>query len=262
MRALTRGGPKELLRVGGLALIEWVARECAASGIGDVLVVVAPGKESIARLLAPHAGSPGYPVRIDFVIQPTPRGLADAIRFGRAMVGDQPIAVALPDNLFLGDAPGLAQVIETYYRTGKSVVAVAHVNARSAHRYGPTGVFAGRPRGDQFDIDAVPDKTSATATFDAGGAAAAYTGVGRYVLTSDVWALIDEIERAVPEGTEMDDIPVLQRLLAAGRLAGCRIRGDFLDVGLPAGYTDALARLEVAPGPEARGAAGGVGPST
>jgi UTP--glucose-1-phosphate uridylyltransferase len=248
MRALTGGGPKELLRAGGLAVVEWVARECAASGIGDVLVVIAPGKESIAHLLAARAGSPGYPVRIEFVVQPTPRGLADAIRLGRTMVGDLPIAVALPDNLFLGDAPGLAQVIETYYRTGKNVVAVVEVHARDAERYGPTAAYPGRPRGDQFDIDAVPDKTGGAGIFDAGGAQSSYTGVGRYVFTSDVWAVIDEVEHTVPRGMEVDDIPVLQRLLAARHLVGCRMRGDFLDVGLPAGYADAEARLQAAAG--------------
>jgi hypothetical protein len=55
--------------------------------------------------------------------------------------------------------------------------------------------------------------------------------------------VIDEVDRSLAPGAELDDIPVLQRLLARGRLTGRRIRGRFLDVGLPQGYAEADALL-------------------
>ena len=77
----------------------------------------------------------------------------------------------------------------------------------------------------------------------AGGAASAFTGVGRYVFRPDVFDVIDEAERALAPGAELDDVPVLQRLLARGALVGRRMRGRFLDAGLPAGYAEAQAAL-------------------
>ena len=54
---------------------------------------------------------------------------------------------------------------------------------------------------------------------------------------------MDDVERALKPGAELDDIPVMQRLLDAGRLVGRRIRGRFLDVGLPDGHAEANAVL-------------------
>src|SRR5437763_5912971 len=83
MLELTGGAPKEMLLVAGVPAVQWVARECAASGVTDLLVVIAPGKERIVEHLAPLAGANGMHERIDFAIQPAARGLADAIRMGR-----------------------------------------------------------------------------------------------------------------------------------------------------------------------------------
>ena len=242
MRGLTGGGPKEMLALGGEPVIGRVSRECGASGISDLCVVIAPGKESIRDYLGPMAGKPGYPQRIDFVEQPTPRGLADAIRLGWG-APDRPVAVALPDNVFVDGMPAMQQVIASYCRSGKNTIAIVAISAAEAASRGPTPVYRGRERGDDFEIAAIPSKGDHATTFETGGAATAYTGVGRYVLLSDAYQIIDELERTAPLGRERDDIPVLQRLLTMGRLSGCVIRGDFLDVGLPTGYRHAAARL-------------------
>ena len=246
MLALTGGAPKELLPVAGVPVLEWVARACAASGIGELLVVVAPGKEAIERHLGPLTGTPGMPARIEFVCQREPRGLADAIRLGRDFATGGPLVVALPDNLFVGDAPAVAQVAETFARTRKNVVAVAEGSAEGAGRRGATAAVPGTLVGDEFRIERIPGKGARAGTFDTGGAPSAFTHVGRYAFTPDVWPAIDDAERALAPGEELDDVPVLQRLLAAGRLVGRRIRGRFLDVGLPAGYEEARSlRLDV-----------------
>jgi len=257
MLSLTGGAPKELLPVAGVPVVERVARECAESGVSDLLVVVAPGKEAIEERLRPLAGTAGMPARIDFVVQPEARGLADAIRLGRDFAGRSPLAVALPDNLFVGDAPGVAQVAESYARTGKNVVAVVEIFAGEAERRGATSAFPGRLDGDEFHIERIPDKGARTQTFDTGGARSAYTGVGRYVFEPELFAVIDEVERALAPGEELDDVPVMQRLLERGRLIGRRMRGRFLDVGLPEGYREADALL-AATVPAGR-AAGGPG---
>lgn len=239
MLTLTLGAAKELIPVAGMPVVERVARECAESGITDLLVVIAPGKESIERHLAPLGGTDGMPQRIEFVVQRDARGLADAIRHGRDFAGTEPLAVALPDNLFVGDLPGVAQVAETFASTGRSTVAVVEIFAHEAERRGATSVFPGVLDGDAFRIERIPDKGARARTFDTGGAPSAFTGVGRYVFTAEVWDEIDQVERALADGAELDDVPVIQRLLARGRLVGRRVRGRFLDVGLPQGYEEA-----------------------
>lgn len=243
MTSVARGLPKEMLPVGGRPVVEQVARECAASGITDLLVVVAPGKEVLEAHLAPLAGAVGMPARITFAVQPDARGLADAIRLGRDFAGRGAIAVALPDNMFLAGRPALRQVLDVATMTGKSAVAVVGIAAEEAARRGATAIYQGSlERGGEFRITHIPDKGAKSASFDTGGAAMAYTGVGRYAFGPALWRAIDEVDRALPRDTELDDIPVMQLLLHEGQLTGCLVRGDFLDVGVPAGYHEASER--------------------
>lgn len=243
MLGLTGGAPKEMIPVAGVPAVEWVARECAASGVDELLVVIAPGKEAIVRHLEPLAGTEGMPRLVEFVVQPEARGLADAIRMGRDFAADAALGVALPDNLFVGDAPGLAQVAASWARTGENVVAVVEIFAHEAERRGSTSVFPGRVEGDEFRIERIPDKGERGARFDTGGEPSAFTGVGRYVFEPDAFQVIDEVERTLPAGAELDDVPVMQRLLSRGRLVGRRMHGRFLDLGLPEGYHEANSAL-------------------
>lgn len=241
MLSLTGGAPKELIEIAGVPLVVRVLSECAASGIDEAVVVLSPEKSMIADVVGPTAGIDGMPHSISFVTQEEPRGLADAIRLGRELAGNDAFAVALPDNLFAGAAPGMRQVIDTYVMTGKNVVAMVEIAAAEASRRGPTSVYPGWLSGDEFVIDRIPGKGERGKTFDTGGAASAFTGVGRYVFTSDVFRVIDEVERTLAAGAELDDVPVMQQLLKEGKLTGRRINGRFFDVGLVSGYEEAVA---------------------
>jgi UTP--glucose-1-phosphate uridylyltransferase len=238
MMQLTGGAPKELLSIAGKPVLRIVAEECGRSGVEELLVVVAPGKEEIIDYLRPLAGQGVLPGRIEFTTQYEPRGLADAIRHGRDFAGNEPLVVALPDNLF-PDRPAVEQVIETFLRTGKNVVGMVEIHAMDAGRRGATPVYPGVVTGDEFRIAAVPEKGSRDARFDTGGAASAYTGIGRFVLTNECFDLIDDIERSLRPGVELDDIALMQRLLERDRLVGRRLHGRFLDVGVPEGYREA-----------------------
>ncbi len=243
MSSLTRGSAKELLPVAGVPLVLRVMEECAASGAREVLVVSAPGKDNLNETVRAAAGAPRMPERVHVVTQEDPRGLADAIRLGRNFVGSDSFGVALPDNLFLSDEPALAQLFRVHQPTGKNVVAIVELTAADRARYGPTAIYPGRLNGDEYVIESIADKESRHTTFDLKGATSAFTGVGRYVFLPEVFSSIDEVEANLRSGQELDDVPVLQVLLRRGRLTGCRIRGDFLDVGLPTGYREADERL-------------------
>jgi UTP-glucose-1-phosphate uridylyltransferase len=240
MLSLTGGAPKELVEVSGIPVVERVARECAASGITDLLVVIAPGKEAIQERLAWQAGTHGMPERISFAVQREAKGLADAIRFGADFCGRGAIAVALPDNLFLSETPALQQVIDVATSEGKSAVAIVGITIDEARAKGATAIYGGEIRGHEYRISHIPDKGAKSATFDTGGAKVAYTGVGRYAFTPALWKAIDEVEGTLEPGAELDDSPVMQLLLNRGLMTGCLIDGRFLDVGLPNGYLEAV----------------------
>jgi UTP-glucose-1-phosphate uridylyltransferase len=243
MSSVTHGMPKELLRIGGVPLVEHVVRECCASGITDLLIVVAPGKSAIAHHLEPLAGTEGIPPRISFIVQEDAVGLAHAIGLGRDFAGEGALAVALPDNLFIGTPPALSQVMEVARATGKSTVAMSGIAAIEASRRGATAVYEGELSGTEFRIARIPHKRARDATFDTAGAAVAYTGVGRYVFGSALWPAIDHVARTLAPTEELDDVPVMQLLLHRELLTGCLLRTRFLDVGLPAGYDEARALL-------------------
>ncbi|HXV15466.1 MAG TPA: sugar phosphate nucleotidyltransferase [Gemmatimonadaceae bacterium] len=239
MASLTRGAPKELLEIAGVPVVIRVLEECAKSGITDALVVIAPDKPGLVERLAHLAGTRGMPATIGFAIQHEPRGLADAIRLGRAFSSGLPLAVALPDNLFGGDEPAMKQVIDTHIATGKSVVAMVEISADEAAMRGPTSVYPGHLEGDEYVLDRIPGKGERGTTFDTGGQRSAFTGVGRYVFNFDVFDAIDAVDRSLPTGAELDDVPVMQHLHSAGGLTGRRIKGKFFDVGLISGYQEA-----------------------
>lgn len=243
MSSLTKGAAKELLPIAGVPLVLRVMEECAASGAHEVLIVSAPGKDELNETVLAAAGRPRMPEHVHVVTQESPRGLADAIRLGRDFMASHTFGVALPDNLFLGDEPALAQLFKVHERTGMNVVAIVELTAANRDRCGPTAIYPGRLRGDEYAIESIPDKGPRHATFDLLGATSAFTGVGRYVFHPEVFAAIDEVGADLQSGQELDDIPVMQQLLRRGRLTGCRIRGDFLDVGLPTGYREADQRL-------------------
>jgi UTP--glucose-1-phosphate uridylyltransferase len=240
MAALTGGKlPKELLPVAGVPVLQRVVDECVASGVKEILIVLSPEKVNIRDFFTGFTGA-----RIQFGIQHQPLGLADAISVGAEFAKGMPLAIALPDNLFLSEVPALAQVISAYVDTGKNVVGIVQIRAEEAATRGPTSVYEGDASGDLFLIRKIPEKGAKGNTFDPGAAAAAFTGIGRYVFDAEVFSVIEDVRQSLPEGVEVDDIPVMQRLLGEKKLVGRFIRGDFLDVGLPSGYAEANERLQ------------------
>ena len=240
MLALSHGMAKELMPIAGEPVLAHVLRECAESGIEHALVVVSPEKESVVTFARSAAGAVGMPARIDTAVQMQPRGLADAVRVGRSFAGNEPVAVVLPDNLFVDTSqPAVAQVIETYAREHTNVVGLTEITADIAASRGPTPIYPGTRRGDDFIIESIPSKGAHGSTFELGSARSAMTGVGRYVFTPAAFAIIDEVERGLEPGRELDDIPVMQVMLARGALRGRVLHGTFLDVGLPEGFREA-----------------------
>ena len=119
---VTRGAPKELLPILDQPMLQYVVAEAAAAGIGEVIVVISPGKEGIAEYFRPQpelearlAGNPAllerarsgaYLAEVSFVVQEQPLGLGHAVLTARDAVGAEPFAVILPDDI-IEHTPGV-----------------------------------------------------------------------------------------------------------------------------------------------------------
>jgi len=227
--------PKELLPVAGKPLLQWTLEEAAAAGLDRVVVVTSPTKPQIAKFLPRYARDDSAGLTIDLITQPEPRGLGDAVLCTRDMVGDDDVAVLLPDNLFpASSGPAIAPVLAARRATGLAAVLLAELPPAS----GATGRATGHRRPDGLvQVQTVAAKGSGTAGL---------APIGRMVFGSDVFEQWERLRSALSPGAELDDVPLLHALAARGGLVGVPLSGPFYDAGVPEGYTAALAALSLA----------------
>ena len=237
MRPMTRWIPKELLPVGLTPLIHWTLAEAADAGLTRAIVVTNPAKPLLGEVALDF--QPPSQLRVVLVSQDRPAGLGDALMQARSLLGGDPFAVVLPDNLFRGPNQ-TAAVLEAWRRHATASVLIAEVTAEEAGTKGATGRARVRdePDGSLRVID-IAEK--GVGRFDTGSGGRAATPIGRFVLPGDVFAEFDDLARKLSPGAELDDVPVLQQLARRGELVGVRCGAEFYDVGIPEGYRQAVA---------------------
>ena len=245
LRPMTRWMPKELLPVGLTPLIHWTLAEAADAGLTRAIVVTNPAKPILGDVALDFRSR--SELRVVLVSQETPAGLGDALMRARFLLGGDPFAVVLPDNLFHGPNQ-TAAVLAAWQRYATASVLIADVTAGDAGTKGATGRARVREETDgSLRVVDIADKSAGR--FDTGGGDRAATPIGRYVLPGDVFTEFDDLARSLPSGAELDDVPVLQRLARRGTLVGVRCDAEFYDVGVPEGYRQAVAALPAAAGP-------------
>jgi len=232
---ITRWIPKELLPVGLKPLLHWTLDEIAGAGLLRAIIVLNPSRPTVQVAARGWAG----PLELEFVPQTEPRGLGDALVRARELLGGESFVVVLPDNLFRGENP-IRRVLEVHRATGLATVLLSEISRDRASLKGATGKVRTHTRPDgTILVTDVADK--GTGRFETGTATSAVTPIGRFALNGDVFQEFDEVTRTLPDGMELDDVPVLQRLARRGALAGVLSTATFFDVGVPEGYRDAVA---------------------
>ena len=255
----SRTVPKELLPLVDTPVLDLVVSECAASGIERVILVTAPGKESLGAYFQPSRRieerlraegrtaelealtRPERLATVEVVVQPVPRGNGDAVRVARAAVGDEPFAMLWGDDLVLGPTPALRQMLGARERLGGSVAGAARVPREQAGRY---GVFAGRPERSAFRVTAMVEKP---APADAPSDLAAVHG---YVLEPAIFEILEVLPPG--RGGEIWLVDAVSVLAAREPVWAVELRGERYDAGDRAGYVaafvdQALARDDVGP---------------
>lgn len=252
--------PKELLPIVDVPTLQLNVEEAAAAGIEDVVLVTARGKSAMedhfdrspeleavlasrnkTRELEALRSISGL-ARITSVRQHEALGLGHAVLQAAPVVGDEPFAVILGDDLIHAEVPGVKQLVDVYERTGKGVIALMEVPASETHLYG----IAAGPMLDArtMQIERLVEKPKTEPP-------SRLAVIGRYVLPGRIFEILKTTPKGV--GGEIQLTDALAVLAREGQLLGYRFEGERYDAGDRLGYVKAnvayaLRRPELAPG--------------
>jgi UTP-glucose-1-phosphate uridylyltransferase len=234
LQPITRWLPKEVLPVGLKPVLYWTLDEAADAGLLRAIIITNPHKPMLETVARNYPG----PLELEFVPQDHPRGLGDALLRAKDQLAGSPFIAVLPDNLFHGPNP-TAAVLATFRSTGMATVLLTEIERKDAGFKGATGRATVRQSKDgTLRVSAVADKGAGR--FDTAGAETAVTPIGRMAFPGSILQEFEEVGRGLPQGAELDDVPVLQRLARRDSLAGVISPARFFDVGIPEGYREAV----------------------
>ena len=245
----TKAMPKEMLPVVDRPLIQYAVEEARAAGIEQFIFVTGRGKSALedhfdhayeledtlkqrnkeAELKGLDSWLPA-PGQVAYTRQQTPLGLGHAVLCARHLVGDEPFAVLLPDDLVLAQTPCLKQMVEVFETQPSNIVAVEEVPREHTNRYGVLDIE--RDDGKLVKVKGVVEKPQPK------DAPSTLTIIGRYVLEPQVFDHLATIGRGA--GGEIQLTDGLARLIAAKRpFFGLRFAGKRFDCGDKIGFFEA-----------------------
>lgn len=253
--------PKVMLPLADKPAIQYVVEEAVAAGIEQVILVTAAGNQAVedyfdtAYRLEESLAARGKDkelaelqalkdmATVIGVRQHEPLGTGDAVRTARDVVGDEPFAVFLPDDVIDGDPPAIGQLIAVHEAYGGEVVSVMPVPHAHVDRYGiveGTPVAPGVQRLRNLIEKPPADEAPSNLAI-----------VGRYVFTPAIFDYIDRI----PTGTggEIQITDAINALAQEGNVYSCEFTGKRYDMGDKVGYLSAsvdlaLKRPDLRPG--------------
>ncbi len=245
----TKSMPKEMMPVVNKPLIEYGVEEAIQAGMDSMCIVTGRGKHTLMdhfdknyELEHQISGSSKEALLTDirrlidsasftYIRQREMKGLGHAILTGRELVGDNPFAVVLADDLCVNnDGDGvLAQMVSLYNQFRCSIVAVQEVPESETHKY---GVIAGEMIKDNiYRVDNMVEKP------DPGTAPSNLAIIGRYILTPDIFDLIEQTEPG--KGGEIQITDALLKQAQSGCVLAYKFEGNRFDCGSVEGYIEA-----------------------
>jgi UTP--glucose-1-phosphate uridylyltransferase len=255
----TKTIPKEMVTIVDRPLIQYAVDEAREAGIEQLILVNGRGKAALddyfdigfelETVMRERGKSldPLDPSRSDFgevvsVRQQQPLGLGHAVWCARHIVGDEPFAVLLPDELMMGKPGCLAQMVEAYDRVGGNIVAALEVPDSETHKYGV--IDPGASDGRLTEIRGMVEKPAP------GTAPSNLMLPGRYILQPDVMRALDAQECGA--GGEIQLTDAMAKLIGVQPFHAYRFDGQRYDCGSAAGFVIAniamaLERDDVAP---------------
>ncbi len=244
----TKAMPKEMLPVVDKPLIQYAVEEARAAGIEEMIFVTGRGKSAIEdhfdrsveleKIFAERGkeheleqicGPMLSPGQVAYTRQQEPLGLGHAVWCARALVGDEPFAVLLADDLVMSDTPCLKQMTDIHAEIGGNLVAVMDVPREHTNRYGVLEI--GAENGALVEVRGLVEKP------DPADAPSTLSVIGRYILTPDVFEHLGRMERGA--GNEIQLTDAMAKTIGSVPFHGYRFEGRRFDCGDKVGYFEA-----------------------
>jgi UTP--glucose-1-phosphate uridylyltransferase len=244
----TKASPKEMLPVVDKPLIQYAVEEAAAAGITEMIFVTGRGKQAIedhfdkayeleaelaahgkVKLLTEIRSLLPKHLHYSYVRQSEALGLGHAVLCARSLVGDEPFAVLLADDLIDAETPVLSQMTALFEQHGHSIVGVQDVPREQTNQY---GVIQPQSMGVRIHrVSAIVEKPRPEVAPSTLGV------VGRYVFTPE---LFDYLERTTPgAGGEIQLTDAIAAMLQDSPVLACEFQGQRFDCGSKIGYLKA-----------------------
>ena len=258
----TKSMPKEMLPLVDRPLIQYAVDEARAAGITEFIFVTSRGKSALedyfdrapslereleekgkTELLAEVRNSTMPSGAIAYIRQQEALGLGHAVWCARRLIGDQPFAMILPDDVIAGDTPCLQQMVEGYEAAGGGcMVAVMDVPDSQVPKYGILKIA--EDKGDLVRAAGLVEKPEPEV------APSNVAVIGRYILTTEVLKSLGQMKEGSGGEIQLTDA-IAAQVGAGAPVHGYRFRGHRYDCGSKAGFLRAtvafaLAREDIA----------------
>jgi len=252
----TKSVPKEIMTLVDRPLIQYAIDEARAAGIKEFIFVTSRGKSALEDYFD-HAPDLESSLRkagktelldilkktsmdsgaIAYIRQHKALGLGHAVWCARRLVGNEPFAVILPDDVIAAEKPCLQQMVEAYAETGGSMVATMEVAPEKTSSYGVLDVSG--ENGPVVNVRGMVEKPPA------GQAPSNLAVIGRYILAPKIMQNLNQIDKGA--GGELQLTDAIAKELTEGRdVFGYRFQGQRFDCGSKAGYLQAMVSFALA----------------
>ncbi len=251
---VTKASPKEMMPVVDKPLIQYAVEEAAAAGITDMVFVTGRHKRAIEdhfdkayeletelerkgkeELLAQVRSVLPEGVRCIYIRQAEPLGLGHAVLCAQPVVGDDPFAVLLADDLMDSDPPALVRMAQIFEKEACSLLGVEEVPRDQTQSYGI--VTVDKMAGDSARIHSIVEKPRPA------DAPSNLAVIGRYVLTPRIFDLLARVTPGA--GGEIQLTDAISALLKEQKALAVRLPGRRFDCGSKLGYLQATIELGV-----------------
>ncbi len=252
----TKAQPKEMLPLVDKPIIQYAMEEAVAAGIEQVIIVTSSQKRAIEdhfdlsyeleHLLEEKGDIEMLRqvrrisdlAQVAYVRQKEQLGLGHAVLMAKDLIGHEPFAVILPDDVVVGDRPCIGQLIHVYNQTHASVVAVMEVPHEETGRYGVIGAEASQ---DPLDHGRLHRVTSLVEKPEPADAPSNLAIIGRYVLTPKIFDKLEQTQRG--QGGEIQLTDAIAALMEEQHVYGYEFEGTRYDSGTTMGWLKASVEL-------------------
>ncbi|WP_071674273.1 UTP--glucose-1-phosphate uridylyltransferase GalU [Nioella nitratireducens] len=252
----TKSVPKEIMTLVDRPLIQYAIDEARAAGIKEFIFVTARGKSALEdyfdiapeleatlrkkgkdELLKVLKSTNMDSGQIAYIRQNKAMGLGHAVWCARRLLGNEPFAVILPDDVIAAEKPCLQQMVEAHAETGGNIVAAMEVPKDKASSYGILDV-----KEDMGSVVSVKGMVEKPAVDDAPSNLAV---IGRYILTPDVMRNLNKAKSGAGGEIQLTDA-IAQEIQNSDNVYGFRFRGQRYDCGSKAGFLQATVAFGLA----------------